>query len=154
MLERGWPPAIGQHLAAVTKPEEVGALLRVLVGYDGSPVVAAALRLAPLVFVRPGELRSAEWAAMDLDEGEWAFTTSKTKTEHIVPLAPKAVAVLRDLQPLTGSGRYVSPCARTNARSMSNNAVRVPSLARIDISALVSLPASSIFTSGGSNMVG
>ncbi len=116
-------PAIGAHLAAVTKPEEVGALLRVLDGYDGSLVVAAALRLAPLVFVRTGELRSAEWAAMDLDKAEWAFTTSKTKTEHIVPLAPQAVAILHDLRPLTGSGRYVFPSARTNARPMSNNAV-------------------------------
>jgi integrase len=122
-LRGALPPAIGEHLAAVTKPEEVGALLRVLNDYDGSPVVAAALRLAPLVFVRPGELRSAEWATINLDKAEWAFTTSKTKTEHIVPLAPQAVAILRDLQPLTGSGRYVFPCATTNARPMSNNAV-------------------------------
>lgn len=98
-------------------------MLRILDGYDGSPVVAAALRLAPLVFVRPGELRTAEWAAIDLDKAEWAFTTSKTKTEHIVPLAPRAVAILRELQPLTGSGRYVFPCATTNARPMSNNAI-------------------------------
>ena len=69
-LRGALPPAIGEHLAAVTKPEEVGALLRVLDGYDGSPVVAAALRLAPLVFVRPGELRSAEWVAMNLDKAE------------------------------------------------------------------------------------
>lgn len=116
-------PALGKHLAAVTDPADVGPLLRVLDGYDGSPVVAAALRLAPLVFVRPGELRTAEWDAIDLDKAEWAFTASKTKTQHIVPLAPQAVAVLRDLQPLTGNGRYVFPCATTNARPMSNNAI-------------------------------
>lgn len=116
-------PVVGKHLAAVTDPENVGPLLRALDGYDGSPVVAAALRLAPLVFVRPGELRTAEWAAIDLDKAEWAFTTSKTKTQHIVPLAPQAVSILRDLRPLTGNGRYVFPCATTNARPMSNNAI-------------------------------
>lgn len=122
-LRGALPPTVVEHLAAVTKPEDVGALLRVLDGYDGSPIVAAALKLAPLVFVRPGELRSAEWAAIDLEKAEWAFTVSKTKTDHIVPLAPQAVGILRDLLPLTGSGRYVFPCATCNARPMSNNAV-------------------------------
>jgi integrase len=86
-------------------------------------VVAAALKLAPMLFVRPGELRSAKWADIDLDAGEWKFTASKTKTPHLVPLAPQAVAILRELQPLTGRGPYVFPSARSNQRPMSNNAV-------------------------------
>jgi len=86
-------------------------------------VVKAALRLAPLVFVRPGELRSAEWGDIDLDAAEWRFITSKTKTPHIVPLATQAVAILRELRPRTGNGRYVFPSPRTGARPMSDNAV-------------------------------
>ena len=116
-------PVVGKHFAAVTEPARVGELLRVLDGYDGSHVVKAALRLAPLVFVRPGELRSAEWGDIDLDAGDWRFTTSKTKTPHIVPLATQAVAILRELQPRTGNSRFVFPSPRTNARPMSDNAV-------------------------------
>jgi integrase len=92
-------------------------------GYKGSPVVRAALLLAPMVFVRPGELRSARWADINLDAAEWRFTVPKTKTPHIVPLAPQAVAILRDLQPLTGDGPYVFPCARSKQRPMSDNAI-------------------------------
>jgi integrase len=113
-----------EHFAAVTDPGTLGELLRALWGYqDGTPVVVAALKLAPMLFVRPGELRSAKWADIDLDAGEWKFTASKTKTPHLVPLAPQAVAILRELQPLTGRGPYVFPSARSNQRPMSNNAV-------------------------------
>jgi integrase len=117
-------PTNPEHFAAVTDPGELGELLRALWGYqDGTPVVAAALKLAPMLFVRPGELRSAKWADIDLDAGEWKFTASKTKTPHLVPLAPQAVAIFRELQPLTGRGPYVFPSARSNQRPMSNNAV-------------------------------
>jgi integrase len=116
-------PAIGGHFAALTDPARVGELLRILDGYTGSPVVKAALQLAPLVFVRPGELRSAQWDDIDLDAAEWRFTTSKTNTPHIVPLCRQAVAILRELHPRTGEGRYVFPSVGTKARPMSENAV-------------------------------
>lgn len=112
-----------QHFAAVTDPKQVGDLLRATHGYLGTPVVAAALKLAPLVFVRPGELRSARWADIDLDAAEWRFTTSKTKTPHIVPLSEQAVAILRDLHPLTGRSEYVFPGVRSPRRPMSENTI-------------------------------
>ena len=82
-----------------------------------------ALKLAPLVFVRPGELRTARWEDIDLDTAEWRFTVTKTKTQHIVPLSDQAVLILKELQPLTGHREYVSPGARSPKRPMSNNAV-------------------------------
>ena len=82
-------------------------------GYHGYIEVRCALRLAPLVFVRPGELRKAEWSDLDLDAPEWRYTVTKTNTPHIVPLSHQAVAILREVQPLTGNGRYVFPGART-----------------------------------------
>jgi integrase len=111
------------HFAAVTEPQEVAGLLLALDGYQGSPTVRAALRLAPLVFVRPGELRGAEWADIDLDAAEWRYVVSKTKTAHVVPLSTQAVAILRELHPLTSTGRYVFPSPRTKERPMSDNAV-------------------------------
>ena len=122
-LRGALPPKKNGHFSAATNPEELGDLLRALDGYKGSPVVRAALLLAPMVFVRPGELRSAKWADIDLDAAEWRFTVPKTKTPHIVPLAPQAVAILRDLRPLTGDGPYVFPCARSKQRPMSDNAI-------------------------------
>jgi len=116
-------PVLVTHYASVTEPTKVADLLRQLDGYQGSFIVLAAIRLAPLVFVRPGELRHALWADVDLDVGEWRYTVTKTKTDHLVPLATQAVAILRKLHPLTGSGIYVFPGARSNARPMSNNAV-------------------------------
>jgi integrase len=77
----------------------------------------------PLVFVRPGELRMAEWAQIDLDAAEWRFTVSKTNTPHIVPLSRQAVEILRELYPLTGQGRFVFPSARSSTRPMSDNAI-------------------------------
>jgi integrase len=116
-------PAEGKHLAAVTKPDELGDLLRVLDAYEGTPAVAAALKLAPLVFVRPGELRTAEWSDIDVDKAEWSFTANKTKTPHVVPLARQALDILKSLHPLTGRSRYVFPSFRSNTRPMSENAV-------------------------------
>jgi len=85
----------------------------------------SALRLAPLVFVRPGELRAAEWAEINLDRAEWNISAKRMKMRaaHLVPLATQAVEILRELHALTGAGRYVFPCARTTSRPMSNNAV-------------------------------
>ncbi|WP_075257042.1 tyrosine-type recombinase/integrase [Herbaspirillum camelliae] len=120
------------HFAAVTEPKEVGSLLRSLYGYDGTPTVCAALRLAPLLFVRPGELRAAEWAHIDLDAAEWRYIVTKTNTQHIVPLPSQAVEILKDLQPLTGSGKYVFPSPRSKTRPMSDNAI-LSAMRRMDI---------------------
>lgn len=100
-------PAKAGHFASITEPDEVGALLRAIHGYTGGFVVASALKLAPLVFVRPGELRSAEWKDVDLDAAEWRYHVTKTDVDHVVPLSQQAVAILRELLPLTGGGRYV-----------------------------------------------
>ena len=116
-------PKQTKHFASVTEPAKVAGLLRALDGYQGSFIVMAAMRLAPLLFVRPGELRHAEWRDINLDTAEWRYTVSKTNTDHIVPLATQAVAVLRDLHALTGTGRYVFPGGRSNGRPMSDNAV-------------------------------
>ncbi|MGO9933483.1 MAG: tyrosine-type recombinase/integrase [Steroidobacteraceae bacterium] len=121
---RGALPAVRPtHFAAITEPKRVGALMRAIEGYEGSLTVRCALRLAPLVFVRPGELRHAEWAAVDLDGGEWRYTVTKTNTAHIVPLSAQAVAILRELKPATGRDRYVFSSARSSQRPMSNNAI-------------------------------
>jgi integrase len=122
-LRGALPPARGEHFSAMTEPAEVAGLLRTLDGYEGSLVVSCALRLAPLVFVRPGELRSARWRDIDLTAAEWRFHVSKTDTEHIVPLSAQAVGILRELEALTGSGQYVFPSARSGDRPMSDNAV-------------------------------
>jgi integrase len=102
-------PRKQKHMAAITEPAKVRELLWAIDQYAGSHVVRAALALAPLVFVRPGELRAARWANIDLERAEWRYTVSKTKTDHLVPLARQAVAILRDIQPLTGQGEFVFP---------------------------------------------
>ena len=122
-LRGALPPVRGKHFAATTEPKQFAAILRALDGYEGMLTVQCALRIAPLLFVRPGELRSAEWKDIDLDAAQWCYTASKTKTPHIVPLARQAVAILRELQPLTGYGRFVFPGARSNKRHMSDNAI-------------------------------
>jgi integrase len=97
------------HFAAITDPAKVGEMLRAFDGFRGTFVVRCALLLAPLLFVRPGELRKALWADFDFDKAEWRYLVTKTKTEHSVPLASQAVAILKDLRALTGHGRYVFP---------------------------------------------
>lgn len=114
---------IKQHRAAITDPKAVGPLLNALEGYQGTSVVKAALSLAPLTFVRPGELRKAKWAEIDFDKAEWRFYVTKTKSDHIVPLCRQAIEILRELQPLTCNSEYVFPSARTLSRPMSDNAV-------------------------------
>ena len=114
-----------RHHASITEPAKVGELLRAIDGFSGSVVVASALKFAPLVFVRPGELRHAEWAEIDLGKGEWRIPGERMKMRelHLVPLSSQAVAILRELHPLTGSGRYVFPSIRSVQRPMSENTV-------------------------------
>lgn len=114
-----------QHHAAITDPRKLGELLRALHGYGGGFVVACALKLTPLVFTRPGELRHAEWSEIDLDAAEWRIPAAKMKmhAEHIVPLSRQSVAILRDLHALTGRGRYAFPSPRSLERPMSENAI-------------------------------
>jgi integrase len=118
-------PVRGRHLAAMTDPKAIGGLLRAIDAYEGYLVTKSALRLAPLVFVRPGELRGAEWAEIDLERAEWniAAERMKMRVAHLVPLARQAIEILTELRPLTGGGRYVFPCARTTGRPMSSNAI-------------------------------
>jgi integrase len=117
--------SVPKHRAAITDPEQVGGLLRALDAYEGTFVTKCALRLAPLVFTRPGELRAAEWVEIDLENALWTIPAEKMKMResHMVPLSSQAVAILTDLKALTGEGRYVFPSARSNRRPMSNNAV-------------------------------
>jgi len=119
------PPAVERHHPTITEPKRVGELLRAIAGYSGAHVTRYALQLAPLVFVRPGELRKAEWSEFDLDKAEWRIPAHKMKMKavHIVPLPIQSLAILTELHALTGSGRYVFPGARTDARHMSENTV-------------------------------
>lgn len=114
-----------RHHASITDPKLIGALLRAIDGYQGSFITRCALKLAPLVFVRPGELRQAEWSEFDLDAAEWRIPAEKMKARavHIVPLSVQAVAVLKELRPLTGTGKYLFPSVRTASRPMSENTV-------------------------------
>jgi integrase len=111
------------HRAAIVDPTGIGALLRAIDGYDGLLVTKLALRLAPLVFVRPGELRKAEWAEFDLDASEWRISAPKTKMRrpHRVPLSRQALAIISDLQGISGSGRWLFPSVRSTSRPMSEN---------------------------------
>jgi len=113
------------HYAAITDPAQAGALIRSIRSYSGHPYSCAALKLAPLFFVRPGVLRAAEWAEFNLDSGEWRIPGDKMKTgqDHIVPLARQAIEVLRSMHALTGQAKYVFPSIRTNDRCMSENTI-------------------------------
>jgi integrase len=113
-----------KHFSAITEPAELGKLLVAIDGYSGSSVVKAAMQLSALLFQRPGEIRHMEWKALDLQKGEWRYIATKTQSPHIVPLARQAVAILLELQPFTGRGRYVFPSGRAGGRPLSENAVR------------------------------
>jgi integrase len=112
-----------QSYPAIVEPKAVGQLLRAIEGYDGQPATHASLRMAPYVFVRPGELRAAEWAEFDLDGAEWRIPARRMKMRdaHIVPLAHQVVTILRKLHPLTGHGRYVFPAIGPAERPISAN---------------------------------
>ncbi|SEQ61763.1 Integrase [Solimonas aquatica] len=124
-LKGALPPWRKEHHASITEPKAVGELLRAIYGYQGTFTTACALKLAPLLFVRPGELRRAEWAEFDLDGAEWRIPAEKMKMRapHIVPLSAQAVAILRELQRLTGKARYLFPGERSRHRPMSENTV-------------------------------
>lgn len=113
------------HFAAITEPKILGDLLRSIFDYSGHPNVVTALRLTPLVFVRPGELRSMEWAEVDLETAEWRIPGAKMKmkTDHIVPLSTQALALLQGMHPATGHGKFVFPSLRTGERPMSENTI-------------------------------
>jgi len=124
-LRGALPPAKGGNFASMTDPKQAAPLLRAIDDYTGSFVVKSALQLAPLVFVRPGELRQAEWEHVDLETKEWRYLVTKTQTPHIVPLSKQAIKILEELHPLTGNGRFVFPSARTlnGSRAMSDVAL-------------------------------
>lgn len=121
-LKGAIPSPRSGNFASITEPAKVAELLRAIEGFKGTFVVKCALEIAPKVFVRPGELRKAEWGMFDLDKAEWRYFVTKTKTEHLVPLASQVVATLRDLHALTGHGRYVFP-GRDPQKPMSEAAV-------------------------------
>jgi integrase len=124
-LRGAFPPASGKHMATITDPKEIAGLLRSIDSYRGSIVTRCALQLAPLVFVRPGELRQAEWSEFNLETAEWRIPAEKMKagSAHIVPLSRQAQDILREIHPLTGHGRSVFPSPRTDSRPMSSNAI-------------------------------
>jgi integrase len=124
-LRGALPPAKGEHFAAITEPKQVAELLRAIDTYQGSFTALCALRLAPLVFVRPGELRAAQWNDVDLEAKEWRYLVTKTNVQHIVPLSTQAVTILKELQPLTGHLQYLFPSERTprGDRCMSENTI-------------------------------
>ena len=118
-------PVREKHLASITDPDEVGALLRAIDAYEGSWITRCALRLAPLVFVRPGELRAAQWAEFDFEKAEWRIPAERMKmrVQHIVPLSTQAISVLQDLRQLTGRFALAFPGVRSRFRPMSENTV-------------------------------
>lgn len=124
-LRGALPPVKKGHLASITDPIKSGKLLQAIDGYEGSFVTKCALQLAPLVFVRPGELRLAEWGEFDFENCEWNIPAErmKMKVPHLVPLSSQAMTILQELQPLTGVSKYLFPSVRSVARPMSNNTI-------------------------------
>jgi len=124
-LKGALPPTKVKHHPSIADPIKVGALMRAIHDFTGTIITATALKLSPLVFVRPGELRQAEWSEIDLENAEWRIPPEKMKMRvvHIVPLSKQAIEALKDIQPLTGRDKYVFPSNRTITRPMSNNTV-------------------------------
>lgn len=114
-----------KHHPSITDPKKVGELLRAIDGYEGNFIVKCAMQLAPLTFVRPGELRGGEWAEVNFDNAEWRIPAERMKMgePHVVPLSTQAVRILRELHQATGQGKYLFPSVRTNSRCMSENTV-------------------------------
>lgn len=132
-LKGALAPYRGTHLAAITDPEPLGALLRAIRAYKGGVIVRAALQLSPILFQRPGELRGAKWAEMDLEAGMWTIPAARMKRTkegkehgqpHLVPLPRQAVSILEGLQRYTGHGEYVFPGERQHSKPISENSVR------------------------------
>jgi integrase len=124
-LKGAIPPTKPKRMATIIDPIQIGELLRAIDGYHGHLITKCAMSLAPLVFVRPGELRKAEWKEFDLERGEWRIPGQKMKAKvpHLVPLSNQAIQILNEIQPLTGRGKYVFPSLRSKDRPMSNNTV-------------------------------
>ncbi len=118
-------PTKAKRMAAITEPEKVGELLRAIRDYQGNLISRCALELSALTFVRPGELRHAEWREINWIKKEWLIPAEKMKAkrDHTVPLATQSLEILREFHPLTGKGKYIFPSLRTNTRPMSNNTV-------------------------------
>ncbi|NOU24082.1 MAG: tyrosine-type recombinase/integrase [Methylotenera sp.] len=122
-LKGALPATAIKHMAAFTEPKEVAELLRAFDGFNGTFTVQCALKLSPLVFVRPSELRQAKWKDINLDTGEWRYLVSKTKTDHLVPLSTQAIDILKTIHPLSGQGEYVFQGGHSPRRPMSEAAV-------------------------------
>ena len=122
-LKGALPPVKRKHLPAIVDPKRLSALLLEIDGYSGTLPVQCALKLAPLVFLRPGELRKAKWSDINLDDATWSFIVRKTMTPLIIPLARQSVEILRELEPVSGRHEYVFPNGRSPTRPMSENAV-------------------------------
>ena len=122
-LKGALPPTSIKHMAAFTEPKQIAELLRAIDGFGGTLTVQCALKLSPLVFVRPSELRQAKWRDIDLDAGEWRYLVSKTKTDHLVPLSTQAIEILRTIHPLSGHGEYVFQGGHSPLRPMSEATV-------------------------------
>lgn len=124
-LRKILPTLKHKHMAAPTDPKDVAPLLRAIDGFEGSFIVKCALQLAPLLFVRPGELRKAEWGEIDFEAEQWNIPAEKMKMKepHIVPLSRQAVDILKSIHPLTGLGKYVFPCRRSPLNCMSENTI-------------------------------
>lgn len=137
-LKGALTPVVTEHFPAIIEPRRIGELLRAIDSYDGQPSVEYALRVAPYVFVRPGELRGAAWCEFDLEgkEPEWRIPGARMKMgrEHIVPLASQVVKLLRQLRALTGDGEFLFPGLRTASRPISNTALNA-ALRRLDFGA-------------------
>ena len=118
-------PAVAKNHAAIIDPAQIGHLLRAIDGYAGQPATHAALKLAPLVFVRPGELRQAEWSEFNFETAEWRIPAARMKMRdhHVVPLSRQAIEILLELRPITDRSKYVFPSLRTNSRPMSENTI-------------------------------
>ena len=122
-LRGAMPTPTVKHMAAFTEPKQVAELLRAIDGFTGSFTVQCALRLSPLVFARPSELRTAKWADIDIDTAEWRYRVSKTQTDHLVPLSRQAVAILREIKPFSGHGEFVFMGGHDPKKPMSEAAV-------------------------------
>lgn len=122
-LKGAVPPPVVKNMAAFIEPKDVAKLLRSIEGYDGSLTVRCALKLAPLLFQRIGELRHMKWNDLDFENNEWRYLVSKTKTKHIVPLSRQAIGIIQAMKPFSGHGDFVFPGGRTHKRPMSENAI-------------------------------
>ncbi|RMH10647.1 MAG: DUF4102 domain-containing protein [Gammaproteobacteria bacterium] len=126
-LKGALAPVVNKHRATITDPKKIGELLRAIDGFEGTLVVKCALRMTPYVFTRPGELRRAEWEEIDFENAEWRIPAHKMKMRlmHVVPLAKQVIEILKEVEPVSGGGRYVFPSARSVHRPMSENTINV-----------------------------